>query len=183
MSIIPRSLPGWFVLFGLLLMLVPPAAAATSGNQAEPASRVSPAAFEQTIRLSFASASDRFFYLVTTDGMSIGVAVADCCIAGDMWGAILLAPGRQIALAHNIDPATRTALPPGVFGPTRFVHGSQALVMVRYLRGIDQFPAGMDVKFQTPDGSTLTIQPLSPPMAQTVARAFGLSPDILSRSE
>lgn len=104
MSIIPRFLPGWFVLFGLLLMLAPPAAAATSGNQAEPASRVSPAAFAQTIRLPFASASDRFFYLVATDGMSIGVAVADCCIAGDTWGAILLAPGRQIALAHNSDP-------------------------------------------------------------------------------
>mmetsp|Transcript_8302 Transcript_8302/g.13135 ORF Transcript_8302/g.13135 Transcript_8302/m.13135 type:complete len:170 (-) Transcript_8302:151-660(-) len=95
--------------------------------------------------LGFSSADDEFtFQVQKAEGEAAGILkvdVKDCCIPGDKWGIEIDAQGNNdvsgVGDGETSDYSGDAAVAPLTKGT----------VKISYVEGVDEFPAGMDVKF------------------------------------
>lgn len=93
----------------------------------------------------FDSAADVKVYLVRMPGGStLIVQVRDCCIAGDIWQAQIYECYPELKSATEGDGSVDVWSEPA----QAVISGGQAYVVVRYVRGVDKWSAGMHVRFQ-----------------------------------
>jgi hypothetical protein len=87
----------------------------------------------------------------TTEAGPISVEVADCCIEGDVWRAII-SEGRELATTSNQD-ATGEAFPPETFSPPATIKPPTADI---YITTSNEIPGGL------PAGMTARISSKKP---------------------
>jgi hypothetical protein len=116
--------------------------------------------------LQFANAAQVFTYRVqASGGTRLQVDTKDCCIAGDSWGVAIIDP--QVT-PPKVVPKCGTGSTTKFTG--RATRGSATVpftgtanVMVFYCRGVDVFPAEMDVRFVYNGNFTVTNTTFNPP--------------------
>jgi hypothetical protein len=106
---------------------------------------------EETFVLEVPTADTVFTFDVTTASSLVDLLLdtRDCCIAGDSWGARLIAAGSGAVLAEacgdgNIETFSGLATATGFTGYRAEVF---------YCEGVDVFPAGLDARFRSENGA------------------------------
>lgn len=116
---------------------------------------------------NFSDADQVFVYDVVLSGGTVFAAdTLDCCVKGDRWGLTVV----------NTTPATPKIVSKCGNGKTDARSGKVQLgssskplrdgalqVLVFYCKGVDQFPAGMDVQFRYDGQMTVTESTFNPP--------------------
>jgi hypothetical protein len=103
-----------------------------------------------TAEFSFNAATLDFAAHITcvTEGNSISVEVADCCIEGDVWRAII-SEGEKLATTSNQD-ANGVAFPPEVFSSPATIESSVADIYITTSNAIPGgLPAGMTTRISS----------------------------------
>jgi len=111
--------------------------------------------------LTFNAPTDTFQYTVTGAGRYFGVKTEDCCLEGDHWGVTIDSTDADGSVGP-VDTSVSgcgTGDTFGYSGPAAasLSAGQTYVVIVSYCSGVDVFPAGMNVQFNSPN--SLTINP------------------------
>ncbi|HEX9311264.1 MAG TPA: hypothetical protein VGA30_00365 [Actinomycetota bacterium] len=111
--------------------------------------------------LTFNAPTDTFQYTVTGAGRYFGVKTEDCCLEGDHWGVTIDSTdaGGTVGPVDTSVSGCGTGDISGYSGPAAasLSAGQTYVVIVSYCSGVDVFPAGMNVQFNSPNA--LTINP------------------------
>jgi hypothetical protein len=121
---------------------------ACSGGECEPGPIVTS---EETFELELPDADTVFTFDVTTSaaGVDLLLDTRDCCIAGDQWGARLIAAGSGTVLAQVCGDGNTTT-----FSGLATASGFTAYrAEIFYCAGIDVFPAGLTARFRSSGGT------------------------------
>jgi len=136
-----------------------PSTGSNSGTPRPPFS-VKERQIAQVIGLTFNAATDTFRYTVTGAGPYFGVETEDCCIEGDHWGVTIDSTdaGGTVGPVDTSVSACGTGDVTQYKGPAAasLSSGQTYVVIVSYCSGVDIFPAGMNVKFSSPNPLTVT---------------------------
>ncbi len=102
----------------------------------------------------FGSAGDVFNYVVKASGDgNLTVDTMDCCVEGDQWG--LKAKSRK---PKAKDQACGSGSTTTFSGPVVLERLKKGKVKLYYCEGVDDFPAGMTIRFSY-TGTSFTVTP------------------------
>jgi len=109
---------------------------------------------------TFNAPTDTFQFIVTGTGPFFAAVTMDCCLEGDHWGVTV----ESTDAGGTVGPVDTSASACGSgsierhSGPAaaNLTSGQTYVVIVSYCSGVDSFPAGMDVRFNSPGPLTIT---------------------------
>jgi hypothetical protein len=148
-----------------LVMVIPVASASASANGGT--TGTTKTADATILSLDFASAPQTFQYYVDVSSATkpLKVSTEDCCIAGDHWGVVVedlnggnppVGTSPKAVTKCGTGSITAFTGSASVKNPSSTSFNGRALAIVYYCRGINQFDAGMSVKFDSDGAITVT---------------------------
>jgi hypothetical protein len=95
--------------------------------------------------IGFKSASEVMVYKINLPaGATLAVQVLDCCIPGDIWRAEIYESYPELKAATQGDGSITNWSSPA----KATISSGVAYVVVKYVKGVDIWPAGMSVRFE-----------------------------------
>lgn len=127
---------------------------------AAPSAQASPGVTSHTEVLNFTSADQTFSFNVSKAGDAgrLTVDTKDCCLNGDLWTVDIdtaLPAAAKYDVSATGDGSTSEFSGPATVKP--FISGC---VTVSYDSGVDNFPAGMEVRFDYSEPDGMIIEPV-----------------------
>jgi len=109
---------------------------------------------------TFNAPTDTFQFIVTGTGPFFAAVTMDCCLEGDHWGVTV----DSTDAGGSVGPVDTSVSGCGTGDTTHYSGPASAsleagqtyVVIVSYCSGVDTFPAGMNVRFNSPNALTVT---------------------------
>ncbi len=159
-------------LLAALVMVAPIATAGAAGGNNTGATAgtqtVGPDFVDVAASFAGATSTNQYYVDVHNATKPLKVSTEDCCVPNDKWGVVLedltagLPPvGTAPIVKTKAGTGSTSAFTGnlGITSPSSTAFNGRALAIVYYARGVDQFSAGMTVRFSS-DG-VMTVSPRS----------------------